>query len=263
MPANVFSPSRISFRHVLFLASALLLAGCSEDALTGLDQKDALDAQILLTRAGINAQMRPADGGNFTIAVEGADRARALQLMVEAGLPREKRSDIPKLFPGDGFLVTPYEQKARLGYATEQQLAETLSTLEGVASARVHVVLPEDNGRGLVKEKARAAALIQYRPGADIGDIDVKARAMLVNSVRGLAYEDVSVVVSPWAEGVTPAALPDAGASQNVEVNPAAEQGSGLFSLLRGKLIFVVASVFLAIAGIMVLLMPERRESRK
>ncbi|MFB9911865.1 type III secretion system inner membrane ring lipoprotein SctJ [Rhizobium paknamense] len=246
------------------LAALLCLSGCSEDALTGLSQKDALDAQILLTRSGIAASMRPESNG-FTIVVDAKDRGRALELMVEAGLPREKRSDIPQLFPGDGFLVTPYEQRARLAYATEQQLAETLSTLDGVASARVHVVLPEDNGRGLIKEKARAAALLQYRPGADVGDIDVKSRAMLVNSVRGLGYDDVSVVLSPWADGAAaPAPVAAAqGEGANVAVSAPDHVQAGLFSLLKGRMVLVIAALCLAIAGIMTLLLPERREGRK
>jgi type III secretion protein J len=241
------------------LALCLLLTACSEDVLSGLDQRDALDAQVLLERAGISVSMKGEKGGTFTLTVDSGDHARAIELLSDAGLPRQQHSNLAELFPGDGFLVTPYEQKARMAYAVEQQLAETLSALDGVASARVHVVLAEENGRGLIKEKARAAALLQYRPGANLSDIDMKSRSVLVNSVRGLSYEDVSVVVSPWSEV---GAVATAEKTPVVAV-PEAETPSvaGIASLFKGHTLMVAGSIVLAIAACLLLLLPQRKES--
>ncbi|MGO7133538.1 type III secretion system inner membrane ring lipoprotein SctJ [Rhizobium leguminosarum] len=249
---------------VCILACAALLTACNEDVLTGLDQRDARDAQVLLERAGVRTTVTGEKGDVFKIAVDEADHARAIELLADAGLPRLQHRTIADLFPGDGFLVTPLEQKARMTYAVEQQLAETLSALDGVASARVHLVIPEDNGRGLIKEKARASALLQYRPGADLADIEMKSRSLLLNGVRGLAYEDVSVVVSPWSEigdavGAAPAAV-------TVEQTPApaamTSQTHGLASLVDYRTASIAGSALLAIAAGLVLLFPRRRESR-
>lgn len=238
----------------------VLLSSCSEDVLTALDQRDARDAQVVLERAGIRADVVPGEESTFSISVDSRDRTRAIELLAEAGLPRQPRSTVADLFPGDGFLVTPFEQKARMTFAVEQQLADTLSALDGVAAARVHVVLPEDNGRGLIKEKARASALLQYRPGADLADIELKSRSILLNSVRGLAYEDVSVITSPWSEvGVTTSAPGPAPAT-------AAPRSTGdlvsLGSPFSYRSLSIVAAIVLAAAASLLLIAPRRKESR-
>ncbi|MBP2236260.1 type III secretion protein J [Sinorhizobium kostiense] len=240
----------------------VLLSSCSEDVLTALDQRDARDAQVVLERAGIHAEVLAGEDSTFSISVDSRDRTRAIELLAEAGLPRQPRSTVADLFPGDGFLVTPFEQKARMAYAVEQQLADTLSALDGVAAARVHVVLPEDNGRGLIKEKARASALLQYRPGADLADIELKSRSIMLNSIRGLAYEDVSVITSPWSEvGLTASTAGPAVTSATTE--PAAtDEFVSLGPLLGYRSLSIVAAVILAAAASLLLIAPRRKESR-
>lgn len=251
--------ARTTFSGACLLVLCVLLSACSEDVVSGLDQRDAFDAQVLLERAGIAVATKSEKGGAFTLSVDSGDHARAIELLSDAGLPRQQHSNVAELFPGDGFLVTPYEQKARMTYAVEQQLAETLSALDGVASARVHVVLPEENGRGLIKEKARAAALLQYRPGANLSDIDMKSRSMLVNSVRGLSYEDVSVVASPWSEvGVPTAAEKSPAVASPAVPGPAV---ASITSFLKGHNLMVAGSILLAIAACLLLLLPQRKES--
>ncbi|PWI50835.1 EscJ/YscJ/HrcJ family type III secretion inner membrane ring protein [Rhizobium phaseoli] len=262
----ITSPARKVLPKAAMLALCLFLAACSQDVLTGLDQRDALDAQVLLERAGISVTMKSEKGGTYAITAETADHARAIELLAGAGLPRQSFGNVAELFPGNGFLVTPYEQKARMSYATEQQLAETLSGLDGVATARVHVVLPEENGRGLIKEKARAAAVLQYRPGANLNEIDMKSRSVLVNSIRDLSYEDVSVVVSPWSEVGAPA-VPAAAAAPApaapVTPAPAAAPFSMVQSALsafKGPNLAVIGAIILAIGACLLLLLPQRKE---
>ncbi|KPH04391.1 EscJ/YscJ/HrcJ family type III secretion inner membrane ring protein (plasmid) [Rhizobium acidisoli] len=259
--SSISSPARKVLPKAAMLALCLFLAACSQDVLTGLDQRDALDAQVLLERAGISVTMKSEKGGTYAIAADSADHARAIELLAGAGLPRQSFGNVAELFPGNGFLVTPYEQKARMSYAIEQQLAETLSGLDGVATARVHVVLPEENGRGLIKEKARAAAVLQYRPGANLNEIDMKSRSVLVNSIRDLSYEDVSVVVSPWSEVGAPAA--PAAAPAPVTPAPAAAPFSMVQSALsafKGPNLVVIGAIILAIGACLLLLFPQRKE---
>jgi len=261
---SLFSQSSSFLRRAVetfcILVCVGFLSACSEDVLTGLDQRDARDAQVLLERAGIRAMVTGEKGEAFSIAVDENDHARAIELLAAAGLPRLPRNTLADLFPGEGFLVTPLEQKARMTFAVEQQLAETLSALDGVASARVHVVLPEDNGRGLIKEKARASALLQYRPDANLVDIEMKSRSLLLNSVRGLAYEDVSVVVSPWSE--IGAAAKTAGEADKAPVQAAVSPEShGAASLFDYRNLSIAGSILLAITASLVLLLPRRKES--
>ncbi|WP_425352421.1 type III secretion system inner membrane ring lipoprotein SctJ [Rhizobium chutanense] len=288
--SSISSPARKLLPKAGLLALCLFLAACSQDVLTGLDQRDALDAQVLLERAGISVTMKSEKGGTYAIAAGSADHARAIELLAGAGLPRQSFGNVAELFPGNGFLVTPYEQKARMSYAIEQQLAETLSGLDGIASARVHVVLPEENGRGLIKEKARAAAVLQYRPGANLAEIDMKSRSVLVNSIRDLSYEDVSVVVSPWSEvGAQPASaataqpvpvataqpvpvataepVPAATATPvpvaTVTSAPAAaplSMAQTALSAVKAPNLAVIGAIILAIGACLLLLLPQRKE---
>nr|WP_298098175.1 type III secretion inner membrane ring lipoprotein SctJ [uncultured Shinella sp.] len=258
-----FVPNRAnSFRRSLaLLLLSALLSGCSENVLSALDQRDARDAQVVLERAGITVTVLTEDDSTFTITVDAKDHAQAVELLAEAGLPRQARSTVADLFPGDGFLVTPFEQKARMGFAVEQQLAETLSALDGVASARVHVVLPEDNGRGLVKEKARASALLQYRPGANLPDIDMKSRAILLNSIRGLAYEDVSVVTSPWTEIGTVPQVTGIAATPATPVELAGAKDTYFSFLPHTRILTIAGAIVLALAASLLLLAPRRKEN--
>lgn len=242
-------------RGFCILLLAVVLCACSKEVLTGLDQRDVLDAQVLLERAGIPATVSSEKSGAFTLNVDAQDHAKALELLADAGLPRFPRSTVAELFPGEGFLVTPFEQKARMTFALEQQLGETLSALEGVALARVHVVLPEDNGRGLTKERARASALLQYRPGVDVADIEMKSRSLLLNSIRGLAYEDVSVVVSPWVK------IGSNLTADDTPEKPAAAPEKGIVaSLFQYRNLSIAGAILLAFAATLILL-PRRKES--
>lgn len=235
-----------------------LLSSCSEEVLSGLNQRDALDAQVVLERSGIAVSVTGEKNGTFTLSTESEDHTRAIELLTNAGLPRTQHASVAEVFPGGGFLVTPFEQKARMNYALEEQLSETLAALDGVAEARVHVVLAEENGRGLIKERARASALLKYRSGADLAGIETKSRALLVNSIRGLSYEDVSIVATPWAEP---------GVSQDVVAVPAdvvAKSASFVARLQEGlnnRTLIVALAIMLAIVAAVLLLMPQRKES--
>lgn len=239
------------------IGSLVLLASCSQEFIGGLSQKDMMDAQVLLDRAGISVRFSKAEDGRYTLTGDASEQARALALLTENGLPRGEHPSIAEVFPGTGFVVTPFEQKARLSYALEQQLSQTLSDLEGVAEARVHVVLPEDNGRGLVREQSRASVLIKYRDNADAAAIENKSRALVVNSVRGLSYEDVSIVSSPLYSAGTE--VEDAGLTPPV---PGASSNS-MFTLPS----FGFRSLLIALAALMaagaaaILLLPQRQES--
>ncbi len=187
---------RTVFRYAA-LASLLLLASCSKELIGGLNQRDMLDAQLILERAGIHVSAVKGEDGRYALTGPSSESTKVLALLADHGLPRSEHASVVQIFPGTGFVVTPFEQKARLAYALEQQLSQTLSDIEGVAEARVHVVLPEDNGRGSFANSRERSVLIKYRDDADIVAIESKSRALVVNGVRGLSYEDVSIVSSP------------------------------------------------------------------
>ena len=79
-----------------------------------------------------------------------------------------------------------------------------------MVQARVHLALPEDAPLAEQKAPASASVFIKYRPGTDINGQIGKIKALVVNSIEGLKYENVSVETfaaapAPVAVG-TPAA---------------------------------------------------------
>lgn len=251
---------RVLNRFVRFtaLASLVLLASCTKELIGGLNQKDMLDAQLILERSGVQVTVIKGEDGRYALAGSASDSTKMLSLLADHGLPRDEHASVAQIFPGTGFVVTPFEQKARMGYALEQQLSQTLSEIEGVAEARVHVVLPEDNGRGLIREQSRASVLIKYRDDADLATIESKSRSLVVNSVRGLSYEDVSVVSSPALpfanEVVGQAGLfaPDAPAMG------ADGERSGPWS---SRMLMIGFAALLAAGAAAILLLPQRRQA--
>lgn len=248
---------RTVFRYAA-LASLLLLASCSKELIGGLNQRDMLDAQLILERAGIHVSAVKGEDGRYALTGPSSESTKVLALLADHGLPRSEHASVVQIFPGTGFVVTPFEQKARLAYALEQQLSQTLSDIEGVAEARVHVVLPEDNGRGLIREQSRASVLIKYRDDADIVAIESKSRALVVNGVRGLSYEDVSIVSSP--------ALPVArenGQQSGSSVAPSStlEVENVKPNVWGSRILLIALAAALAAAAAAILVLPQRNQA--
>lgn len=52
------------------------------------------------------------------------------------------------MFPSDSLISSPREEKARLYSGIEQRLEQSLQTMNGVVTARVHVSYDLDSGEG-------------------------------------------------------------------------------------------------------------------
>lgn len=240
------------------LSSLVLLASCTKELISGLNQKDMLDAQLILERAGVHVTAVKGEDGKYAFTGSSSDSTKLLALMANHGLPRDEHASVAEIFPGTGFVVTPFEQKARMGYAIEQQLSQTLSNIEGVVDARVHVVLPEDNGRGLIREQSRASVLIKYRDDADLVTIESKSRALVVNSVRGLSYEDVSVVSSP---AVPVSGETAAQASSLTSDGFVTAPGSNPSNQWTSRTLMITIAAILAAGAAAILLLPQQRRA--
>jgi type III secretion protein J len=136
---------------------------------------------------------RVSENTGYRITVDGSDLARATVVLKDTGYPRETFRSLAEVFPADGLIITPFEQKARMTFALGQELSRTISSIEGVTQARVHVVLPETDLRDRNTSRSSAAIVVHHRSGIDVGDLTQKARLIVTNGVPGLALKDVSV----------------------------------------------------------------------
>jgi type III secretion protein J len=185
-----------SLRPTLKLAAALLLlalTGCREDLYRGLSQRDANEMSALLLERGIEVERLPDESGRMKILVETSEFPRAVEALSRAGYPKESFSSIAEVFPGDGIIVSPFEQRARLMYALGQELSRTVSAIDGVVSARVHVAVPEEDVRISSRGKPSASVLVRIRPEADPASLAARIRSLVARGVPDLSVEDVSI----------------------------------------------------------------------
>lgn len=123
--------------------------------------------------------------------------SQAVTLLKEQGYPREKVTSLGELFKKDGLVSSPLEERARFIFALSQSVQETLSQIDDVLVARVHVVLPENNPMGEEIKPSSASVSVKYNPAYRLEDMKSQIKLILEKSIEGLSYDKVSVVMVP------------------------------------------------------------------
>ncbi len=159
----------------------------------GLTARDTNEMYAILATNGISSTRELRDDGTGRLFVESSDLARAIQILSAQGYPRESYRSLGEVFPGDGLIVSPLEQRARLVFGLSQELSRTVSMIDGVTRSRVHLVLPEMELRGSSGTKPSASVAIHHRPGIDGPELAAKVRTIIANGVPGLSVRDVTV----------------------------------------------------------------------
>ncbi|MGX1043415.1 type III secretion system YscJ/HrcJ family lipoprotein [Bradyrhizobium diazoefficiens] len=142
------SGGRQSWRRLrVFLAMPLLLSliGCKTDLYTKIQEREANEMLALLLGKGVDAVRVVAKDGTSTIQVEEKQLAYSIDLLNVEGLPRQSFKNLGEVFKGSGLVASPIEERARYVYALSEELSRTISDIDGVLSARVHVVLPKND----------------------------------------------------------------------------------------------------------------------
>jgi len=183
------------FIRAVMIGACLLLGACKLDLYTGLSERDANEMLAILVTNGISAQKQYAGDDGITLRVEEADLARAIDVLKENGFPREQRDSIGTVFEKSGIMSSPFEEHVRYIYALGEEVSKTLSEIDGVLTARVHIVLPEDPSIGEEVKPSSAAVFIKHRRGVDLDFFTPQIRRLVSNSIEGVDYENVTVVL--------------------------------------------------------------------
>lgn len=185
------------FYSTLALTLLFLLTGCKEELYSNLSETEAVQMWAVLLKNQVGSEKFVTRDGAFGISVETEQIAKAVQILKVCGFPKNEYKDVGLLFKKEGLISSPIEEKARYLYGLSQSLGETISQIEGVVTARVHIVLPEENPfSGSVKPSA-ASILIKYRSDFNLFDIKSKIKQLVSKSIEGLQYSQIAVALLP------------------------------------------------------------------
>lgn len=183
------------------LSLVLLLAGCSDTTVlySGLAENDANDIIAELNQHQIEAHKLIEKTG-IAVSINTGDIERSVKILDAVGLPRKARTNLGEVFQKSGVISSPMEERARYIYALSQEVESTLAQIDGVVTARVHVVLPERIAPGEPVQPASASVFIKYRNNLDPDSIEPRIRQLVSTSIPGLAGKtdkDLAIVFVP------------------------------------------------------------------
>jgi type III secretion protein J len=184
-----------SLSVLLALTTALLLSACSVDLYTGLSEQEANEMLAALGAEGNDARKQRADATGWTVQVDESRLGAAVAVLRNNGLPQERYTTLGDVFQRQGLVSTPAEERMRYIHAISQELSQTLRKLDGVVSARVHVVIPANDPLSDKLKPSSAAVFIKHRPDTDLRLLVPAVKDMVAHGIEGLANEQVSLTL--------------------------------------------------------------------
>ena len=204
-----------------------------------------------LLSSGVHAKKATPDGGkSWNISVDESDAVRAIQVLRVNALPRERRATMGELFKKEGLISSPTEERVRFIFGVEQELAETVSRVDGVMVARVHIVLPSNDPLASNVKPSSASVFVKHRQNADLQTLVPAIKNLVVHAVEGLDYGKVTVTL---VSANTPEAAPvlaGAGATPAAtatEVPGSVQSAMGWWPAALGGVLTVVFAAALAV----------------
>lgn len=177
---------------------SLMLAACKLELYSGLNEKEGNEMLAILLDGEIEAEKLIDKDKMVTLMVETEEVSQSIKLLKSLGYPKEKYSSIGDIFPKDGLISSPIEERARYTYSMSQELSSTLSMIDGVITARVHVVLPQEQDTlSDVSYPSSASVFIKYTPELELAGFIPKVKTLVSNSIEGLSLDKIAVSLFP------------------------------------------------------------------
>ena len=192
-------------------ALALALAGCKTGLYSGLNETEANEIVAALSAGNIDARKERPDGTDWQVQVDEGSIGPALALLGAQGLPHERFASMGDMFQKQGLVSTPSEERMRYIYAVSQELSQTLRSIDGVVSARVHVVVPATDPMSDKIRPSSAAVFIKHRPNVDLRLLAPAVKDLVAHSIEGLTPDQVSLSLFEAPRATAPAVAALAG----------------------------------------------------
>ena len=190
----------------VLIGLCLLLSACKAELYTRRTEADANQMVAVLLANSVHAAKESPDGGKtWNVMVEETETLRALEVLKANGLPSEKFANLGEMFKKEGMISTPTEERVRFIHGVSQELSNTLTKIDGVVTAQVHIVLPNNDPMASVVKPSSASVFVKYRPEVDITALTPAIKNLVARSVEGLTYENVTVTLVPGIDVPPPA----------------------------------------------------------
>lgn len=195
-------------RLISLVVLMLFLQACDTELYSNLEQREANRMVATLLERGIAADRVVQKDGLLTVTVDKSRFAEAVSLLEDAGLPQQNFTNLGEVFQSNGLVSSPVQERAQMIYALSEELSHTVSQVDGVLSARVHVVLPDNDLLKRNTVPSSASVFIRHEPGLDINRLLPQVKTLVANGISGLSYEGVSVIPVEAPEPVERVAEP-------------------------------------------------------
>jgi type III secretion protein J len=223
---------RLIQRGCLSLAAVLLVACGEQELYAQLSQRQANEMTAVLRSSGIEAEKKQRDGGTFAVLAPRDSFSQSMEVLRAHGLPREGYDTLGQVFKKEGFGSSPLEDRARLNHALSQEIANTLSSIDGVITARVHLSLPERDPLADKPLPSSASVFIKHRAGVDLNASVTDIKSLVINALPSLAPANVTVAL--FKAEVLPVRAAPVNALGNLGTALSAAIGLGIVALLVG-----------------------------
>ncbi len=159
---------------------------------SSLEQDEAAEVVTALDGAGIRYRV---DSSTGQVKVPRADVGEARLHLAGEGLPRSGDVGFELLQEDTGIGTSRMMESARHRRAMEGELGRTVSSLDAVERARVHIAEGEDSVFVRERTPASASVTVHLRGGRSLSESQVRAIVhMVASSTSDLSPENVTVV---------------------------------------------------------------------
>lgn len=159
-----------------------------------LSERDASAMINVLETSGIPYRLS-ATGSMIEVAENQVAKARldlAAQNLPQGGSMGYELFDTGAL---NSLGMTEFMQRVNFQRALEGELTRTITAVDGVEMARVHIVIPEESLFVAQQSPTKASVILRIRPGARIDSSQIQSiRFLVANSVDGLTPANISIM---------------------------------------------------------------------
>jgi flagellar M-ring protein FliF len=156
-----------------------------------LDPVQARDVAARLDEMGVVYELAE-DGTTILVAADQKDR---LRLTLSPDLYSQGIGFA--LFENGGLVASDFERRVQWQIALEEELRRTITSIDAVESARVHLVITEEGLFIRERKDPSASVFLKLSPLASLNETQVRGILSLVaGSVEGLKPENVTIVDS-------------------------------------------------------------------